>query len=333
MIEIALVSGAHIHTPGFVKRLKARDDFSVKYVWDTDDARAAKNASALGSRVVPSLDDIWNDADIKAVIICSETFRHRELVLTAAAAGKHMFVEKPLGTQPEESFEMARAVERAGVVFQTGYFMRGNSANIYLKEKIAKGAFGKLVRIKASNAHAGAINGMFDTDWRWMADPRQSGVGGFGDLGSHILDITLWLLADSVPVRRVFASLGSVTSKYPDCDEYGEGIMEMDNGAIIALSAGWTDLANPVQLIVSGTEAYAYIANGSLFFMKRGGERAEVTNLPQTRPHAFEQFLNRLAGDESATLVTVREAAIRSAVMAAMYESARTGRAIAPQSS
>lgn len=96
-ITLALVGGAHIHTPGFIKLLAARKDVRVKYVWDHDAARAEKRAQPLNAKVVAKTDEIWNDPEVLGVVICSETNRHLELVLAAVKARKHMFVEKPLG--------------------------------------------------------------------------------------------------------------------------------------------------------------------------------------------------------------------------------------------
>jgi predicted dehydrogenase len=84
--RLALVGGAHIHTPNFVKRIQARTDVSVAYVWDHQPARAERWAAELGAAPVTDLAQIWDDAAIPAVIVCSETDRHRDLVLPAAAA-------------------------------------------------------------------------------------------------------------------------------------------------------------------------------------------------------------------------------------------------------
>ena len=111
MTNVGLVGAAHIHTPNFVKTMKARTDLRVTKVWDHDAERAARNAEALGAQVVPDPAEIWSDASIPAVVICSETDRHRGLVLAATAAKKHLFVEKPLGLGARDSWEMAAAVE------------------------------------------------------------------------------------------------------------------------------------------------------------------------------------------------------------------------------
>jgi len=322
-IQLALVGGAHIHTPGFIKRLNERPDMAVKYVWDHDAARAEQRAQALNAQVAGDLDAIWTDAAIPAVVICSETNRHEPLVLAAAAAGKHMFVEKPLGMAAADANAMAGAIERAGVLFQTGYFMRGNPIHRFLKEQIAAGAFGAITRYRGSNCHAGSLGGWFDTEWRWMTDLAQAGCGAFGDLGTHALDIMLWLLGE---VESVTASLGVATARYGDCDEYGEGLLRFTSGAVGTLAAGWVDVADPVKLLISGTEGHAVVVNGQLYFQSKRVEGADGatpwTDLPEPWPHAFELFLDAVAGQPDVPLVGAREAAYRSAVMGALYEAA-----------
>src|SRR2546427_6247401 len=198
-ITLALVGCAHIHTPGYVNLLKKRQDVTVKSVWDHDAPRADKRAKELGARVVNDVVEIWSDPEIAAVVICSETNRHHALVLAAAKAGKHMFAEKPLGITAKESYAMADAIEKANLLFTTGYFMRTDPMHLFLKDEIAKGNFGKITRARGSNCHGGSLGGWFDQEWRWMADPKIAGVGAFGDLGTHKLDILMWLLgaADS----------------------------------------------------------------------------------------------------------------------------------------
>ncbi len=323
MKQLALVGCAHIHTPGFVKRLQARDDVTVTTVWDHEHARAEKWANETGAQKVNDVRAIWSDDQIDGVIICSETDRHQPLVEAAAAAKKHLFVEKPLGIGPADALAMASAIEEAGVLFQTGYFQRGNPIHLFLREQIQAGHFGKITRIRHSNCHAGSLGGWFDTDWRWMADLGQAGVGGFGDLGTHSLDILMWLLGD---VARVTATVGVATGRYGDCDEYGEGLLEFSNGTVATLAAGWVDVAHPINLIVSGTEGHAYACNNQLFFKSSHVEGADGetpwTALPDAWPHAFELFLDALVGKSDIPLVSPQEAAARSIVMAALYQGA-----------
>ncbi len=326
MTHLALVGAAHIHTPNFIKRILDRPETaSVTRVWDHDDARATRAAEKLGAKV-SSLDAIWHDAEVSGVVICAETRRHEELVTAAARAGKHLFVEKPLGFAAADAWRMAGEIDRAGVLFQTGYFMRSQAAHLFLKEQIDAGLFGKITRIRASNYHDGAMRGIFDGEFRWMADADEAGCGGFGDLGTHGLDLMLWLGGS---VRRATGQFGVALGKYPGVDEYGEALLDYENGAVGSLAAGWVDLDNPATMTISGTEAHAAIIRGELFLKTAKLEGADGktpwTQLPPAQPHAFEQFLDAVSGESGVPLVTPQEAAERSAVMEAIYRAAKAG--------
>src|SRR5579862_3427792 len=150
-LVFALVGAAHIHTPNYIRILKQHKEVMVKYVYDHDHARAQNAATALGGQAVDDDKTIWADPEIRAVVICSETNRHRDLVLAAAAAGKHVFAEKPMGIGSAESYEMAAALAKAHVLFTTGYFQRTASTTQFLKQQVDANVFGKITRVRGSN--------------------------------------------------------------------------------------------------------------------------------------------------------------------------------------
>jgi len=321
---LAFVGVAHIHTPEYVRLAKSRADVKVKLVWDHDPARAEEGAKELGAQVVADAAAIWKDPEIKAVVICSETNRHHDLVLAAARAGKHMFVEKPLGITGKESLEMAQAIQKANLIFSTGYFMRTNPMHLFLKEEITKSHFGKITRVRGSNCHSGSLEGWFDKEWRWMADPKIAGVGAFGDLGTHKLDILMWLLGE---VASVTADIKSVTNRYGDCDETGEGLIQFKQGVIGTLAAGWVDVEDPVQLLISGTEGHAVVMDNHLYYRSKhipnSDSKDPFTQLPPAHKPPMLQFLDALGGAQNQPLVKPHEAAARVVVMEAMYRGAR----------
>ncbi len=333
MPNIALVGGGHIHTPNFVKKLSQRTDLKVTAVWDPLPVRAAARAQALGAPVVDDAARIWADKSIDAVVICSETNLHEQLVLDAAAAGKHLFVEKPLGMGAADSYRMADAIEKAGVLFQTGYFRRGDRPHRYLRQLVKDGFFGQITRVRHSNCHTGSLGGWFDDkpqnpadSWRWMADPKQAGCGAFGDLGTHVLDILMWIFGD---VAQCTASIHVVTGRYGDCDESGEGLLQFTSGVVGTLAAGWVDVADPIGLTISGTEGHAAIVQQKLYITSKkldgadGKTPYDADKLPPALPHAFDLFLDAVAGKPGIELVAAREAAKRSAVMEALYDAAQ----------
>ena len=333
MINLALIGCAHIHTPGFVKRIQARNDVKVTKIWDHDQERAMKWVQELGADFIDDPQSAWNDGAIPAAIICSETDRHEPLVLAGAAAKKHLFVEKPLGIGTSDAKSMAKAIEAAGVFFQTGYFMRGQPPHQFLRQQIQNGAFGKITRIRHANCHAGSIGRWFDQGWMWMTDARQAGVGAFGDLGTHSLDIMLWLAGEDV--ASVTATVDVALANYGECDEFGEGLLKFKSGIVGSLAAGWVDVKNPITCEISGTEGHAYIRNGEVFFKSNHVEGASGeqvwSDLPEAWPHAFENFLDAVVGKSHAPLVSPHEAAVRSAVMEALYKAAKQHVWVAPE--
>jgi predicted dehydrogenase len=264
-------------------------------------------------------------------------------VAAGAKAKKHLFVEKPLGMGSRDSFAMAKAIEKADTLFSTGYFMRGWAPHLFLKEHVERGTFGQITRIRGSNCHSGALGNWFAAkpeanvaeDWRWMADPAISGVGAFGDLGTHSLDIMLWLMGE---VESATAMVSTGIKRYENsggfCDESGEGLLKFKNGAIGTLAAAWDDVSNPVSLLISGTEAHAVIVQGKLHFKcdKLGiNDDKPCEQIPQGISSGIDSWLEAVAGNTSAKIVPVREAAYRPAVMEAMYQGARKGKWVAPR--
>jgi predicted dehydrogenase len=339
MKQLGYAGVAHIHTPGFVGRLNKRtDEFKVKAVWDEQPERAKITADNLNTDTVDNLDAILNDDEIEAVIIASETNVHENLVEKVAGAGKHLFVEKPLGMKATDAYAIQKAVDDAGVIFQTGFFMRSQPQHRFIKKLIDDGTLGKITRIRHSNVHSGSIGRWFDTGkgwfeegWMWMTDPDVSGVGGFGDLGAHSLDILMWLMGD---VEQVTAQIDVALNNY-NCDEFGEGLMRFSNGVVGTLAAGWVDVANTMPILVAGTEGTVYVNDGKLYLKSDnvdGADGSEWTDLPDALPHAFDLFLDALNGKD-VPLVTAKEAADRTAVMEAFYSGAESNTWVKPPTS
>ncbi len=157
-----------------------------------------------------------------------------------------------------------------------------------------------------------------------MTDPKIAGVGAFGDLGTHKLDILMWLLGG---VESVTADIRPVTHRYGDCDETGEALLQFKNGVIATLAAGWVDLEDPVKLQISGTQGHAVIYDDKLYYRSEkvaGSDfRKPLTKLPPAPKLPMNQFLDAVAGAKNEPLVTPREAAARVTVMQAIYEGAR----------
>jgi predicted dehydrogenase len=332
-VQFAIVGCAHIHVPSYTQLLNYRKDVKVKYVWDHDVARAKKAAEAAGAAVVDDVAKIWKDPDIKAVVILSETVRHEELVIAAAKAKKHMFVEKPLALGARDAYAMMQAVEEAGVLFQMGYTRRGEGRTQFIQEQIKNGTLGKVTRIRASTSHGGATEGMFDKDFKWNVDPEQAGVGGFGDIGTHALDMLILMMGE---VDSVTAVLTPGTGRYPNVDQVGEGLIRFKNGVIGTVGGSWADdKENLINFGIWGTEGHAWFVHDYVYLRSKKVEKATGRRpqgkLPKSWDNVMFMFIDAVMGKPDLPLVTIREAAYCSAVMEAMYQGAKEKKWVTPQ--
>ncbi len=327
----AFLGVAHIHTPGFIGTLNRRaDEVRVKSVYDPQAARGERRAGELpGAAFIADPQAIFDDPEITSVVVCAETDRHRDLVTRAAQAGKHLFVEKPLGLGAVDALPMAEAIKAAGVTFQTGFFMRGAPTARFIKQEVQAGHLGKITRVRYSNGHQAALDGWFDTEWRWLTDPKQAGGGALLDLGAHVLDQIIHIFPQTEgEVTGVAASLGNRGGRYgAEIDEYGSGLLTFASGAIAELEASWVDPALHSPTEVFGTEGQIQVKDGGLFYFSKNVEGADgktpVTDLPPRAPHAFELFWDSLLGRNlPIPLVSVDEAARGSVLMERLYNAA-----------
>lgn len=333
MQNIALIGSAHIHMPGIMETLKNHKDINISAVWDHDIERGKRYADILKVPFVGELSALLADETISSVVIASETYLHEELVITVTNAKKNLFVEKPLGINAADSARMLKAINESGVIFQTGYFHRSSPVYIFIKEQIEKGNFGKITRIRHTNCHHGALAGWFDTEWRWMTDLNIAGVGAFGDLGTHSLDIILWLMGYE-EITSVTGNLDVGIDRYNGCDEFGEAMLKFKNGAIATIAAGWVDVANPCNLIVNGTKGAAWLSDDGLHFKSELIPDADgrlITDLPAPLPKSLDLFLDAINDNNRKKLVTITEAAICSSVMNAIYIAAKINSWVVPE--
>ena len=335
-ITTAFLGVAHIHTPGFVNQLKElaqSGDVTVKSVWDHDAPRGAATAEKLGASPASSYAGILADPEIEAVVICSETAHHRELGVAAANAGKHVFIEKPLGVGKADAEAIADAVEKAGVVFQTGFVQRGAPVNQFIKNAVRAGHLGTVTRARYSNCHNGAADGYFDSEWKWFVQPELSGGGALLDMGAHALDLIIDTFSQTEgAIVEAHGATANRSGRFGGkVDEYGSGLIEFASGFHAVFEASWVDSASlraPVS--VFGTEGAILVAPEGVFFQSKRVDGADgktplaSDQMPAGAPHAFRLFWDHLLGRPTQVpLVPVRQAALGSATMERLYETAK----------
>ncbi|MFH5821574.1 Gfo/Idh/MocA family protein [Georgenia sp. AZ-5] len=176
-----------------------------------DGARAADYARRHGvARWYDDADALVADPEVDAVYVATPPDSHRDHVLRAAAAGKPVYVEKPMARTAGECEEMVAACDAAGVPLFVAYYRRAMPRFATVKRLLDDGAVG---RTRAVSVRTQGVPGMWEPGHLpWRVQPQVSGGGLFVDLGSHTLDLLDHLLG---PVGAVSGAAGNQAGRYP----------------------------------------------------------------------------------------------------------------------
>ncbi|MFE6282216.1 Gfo/Idh/MocA family protein [Streptomyces sp. NPDC057877] len=138
--------------------------------------------------------EVAADPRVRAVSITAPNFLHREIGVAMAEAGKHLWIEKPVGLTAEDARAVADAVTKAGVQGTVGFNYRGAPAVETARELIAAGEIGTVthVRVRLFSDYAAHPEGALT----WRYERERGGSGVLGDLASHGADLARFLLGE-----------------------------------------------------------------------------------------------------------------------------------------
>ena len=299
----------------------ANDDTELVSCFARDpDARRAF-ADKHGCEPADSLDAIWSDPAVDGVVLATPHSTHGQQIADAAAAGKHVFVEKPLTLSVADARASVEAARAAGVVLQVGHNKRRQTGNRWLREELTAGTFGTLQSIETNVSAPMAFKPGLP---QWRQDADELPAGGMTPLGVHMIDTILHL---GGPVREVICWSRQVAGRIP-VDDVTMVLLQLDSGALAYLG---TQIATPhvTTVNVYGTEAAAYSeGDGTHLFVQRRGEpyRQEVPVEPiDTVLDEIAEFARCIrtgdqpetGGDQGVAVVEVFDAIVRSAVSGA----------------
>ena len=154
------------------------------------EAPAREAAAALGLRTATRFEDALAAPDVDAVILCTPHKQHAAQIIAAARAGKHVFCEKPLCTDPGEAEGAFAAVRAAGVTLGIGHERRFEPAIIEMRDRARAGDFGTLLAIEGNFSQDKFLN--LPTD-NWRLSPVHAPVGPLSATGIHLVDLSISL--------------------------------------------------------------------------------------------------------------------------------------------
>jgi predicted dehydrogenase len=172
--------------------------------------------------------------DVDAVIIATPNFTHRAIALAAAAGGKHIMCEKPLGLNAREVREIYHAARDANVVHMTAFTYRFAPSMRYMKHLAKTGALGQLRHFRSQR-----FLDLPETSWGWRQYKDQAGAGDLFDMTIHRIDFAIDLLG---PIRRVCGAVAQFAPRTQtqdgrqcppsEVDDWSSLIGEFASGAV-----------------------------------------------------------------------------------------------------
>ena len=329
MIRLALLSFWHVHARDYVQQARANPATAITAVWDETPERGRAQAHTLGVPFYENLPELLALAEVDGVIVTTPTTMHREVIIAAAQAGKHIFTEKVLAPTLQECNEIAVAVEQAGVVLMVSLPRLYTGSTLAIKHILDQKLLGELTEVRTRLAHDGALKTrQYPQGWLppYFFDPQQSAGGAMIDLGAHPMYLARLFLG--LP-QSVSASYSSITGRA--VEDNAVVVLRSPQGTVGIVEASFVNPFSPFTIEVHGTQ-------GSLLYGTPEGSlrirSAEVgtpapsqwsvwTDIPPDLPAPFSQWVTHIQQGTRAReniqaaidLSRLMEAANRSASM------------------
>ncbi|MFC4386650.1 Gfo/Idh/MocA family protein [Gracilibacillus marinus] len=227
-MKIGIISFAHMHALSYARALQKNSECELTCIWDNNTERGEEMATTFQTTYYDNLEEMLR-TDIDAVIVCSENVYHKEHVLLAAKAKKHILCEKPIATEIRDAEEMIAACEENNVLLQVAFPVRFAPPIQEMKRIIEEKALGNILAIRTTN-HGQMPGG-------WFVDPNLSGGGCATDHIVHIVDVLRWVLQDEV--KDVSASFDTRFYDIP-VEDCGLVSLTLESGILVTIDPSWS---------------------------------------------------------------------------------------------
>jgi 1,5-anhydro-D-fructose reductase (1,5-anhydro-D-mannitol-forming) len=320
MIRVAMLSFWHVHARDYAKQATDHPDTQIVAVWDEIPARGQTAAQTWGGQFFDDLDALLARSDVDAVIVDTPTDRHRDVMVAAARAGKHIFTEKVIAPTLRECNEILAAVERSGVKLTISLPRLNAGYTQAIQVILAAGRLGAPTLLRTRLSHNGALP-TTESPNGWLPahfyDLKQCAGGALIDLGCHPMYLARLFLG--LP-ESVSARYGYVTGRA--VEDNAVALLSYPSGALGVVEAGFVNRHSPFTIEIHGTEGSLLYGTPEARLLVRSAQDAQwlAAEMPTDGPSAFQQWVTHIQNGSTATeniqmavdLTKLMEAANRS---------------------
>ncbi len=289
--------------------------------------------------------------NLDAVIVCTPNNAHCAVTVAALNAGKHVMCEKPMAMNYAEAKEMIAARDKSGKLLTIGYQNRYRPDARYLKEVCADGELGEIYFAKAHAVRRRAV-----PTWGVFLDEEKQGGGPLIDIGTHALDLTLFMMDNYEPLYACGTTYHKLNRDKNTGNAWGDwdpdkfttedsafGFVVMKNGATVMLESSWalntTNNVREACATLCGTKGGAEMLPGDKLVLNSVRHNRQCTTEPNLAAGGVAfygaavasaqdleatTFLRAVKG-EGELYVKPEQAAVVTQILEGIYQSAKTG--------
>lgn len=333
--------------------IKRNGNFELVAFCDLIPERAEKAKEEYGTpdaRVYTDYKELVKE-ELDAVYVLTPNSAHAPVSIAAMEAGKHVMCEKPMAKTYEEAKAMLETAQKTGKILTIGYQNRYRADSQYLKKACENGDLGEVYFAKAHALRRRAV-----PTWGVFLDAEKQGGGPLIDIGTHALDLTLWMMDNYEPesvtgsVFRKLADQKDTGNAWGDWDpeeftveDSAFGFIKMKNGATIELEASWalnTLEVDEAKTSLCGTKAGADMKDGLRINRVQYGRQcvekpdlnaggvAFFDGVEEKSDDVEQRVFYHAVADGAPLIVRPEQALTVTRILEAIYESAKTGKTV-----
>lgn len=249
-VKIGVIGCGGIANGKHLPALSQIEEVEFAAFCDIIEKRAQKAKEEYGnvnSKVFKDYEEMLASTKLDVVHVLTPNNTHKTISVAAMEAGNHVMCEKPMAKTSEEARQMIEASEKAGKKLTIGYQNRFRTDAQYLHEICQEGELGEIYSAKAHAIRRRAV-----PTWGVFLDEEAQGGGPLIDIGTHALDLTLWMMGNYKPKYVVGNTYHKLSETKNAANAWGPwnpedftvedsafGFVVMENGATIYLESSW----------------------------------------------------------------------------------------------
>jgi len=236
-------------------------------------------------RIYTEFSDLAADSEVDAVINGLPNYLHAPVSIQMLEAGKHVMCEKPMAMSVDEGEQMIQASQRADRKLMIAHNWRFERELIWLRDVIAEGTLGKIVKAKSFAMLLTPLGEGASTD-SWFVKPEYAGGGALADMGIHSIDTLRFVLGNARPLN-VLANIGTHFSDI-ELEDTATLMVNFEGDIAAYIEAGWYHLyadGGEAHTQVYGTKGYAKALPSELHTYVEGAWNVTRPKMPERRIH------------------------------------------------